>query len=70
MRLRFRRNTGVLVSTVSWMMRLHVACAIAARADLFVTTDDALLRKLRAFPKLAVGSPGEALAKTEGEYED
>lgn len=51
-------------------MRLHVACAIAARADLFVTTDDALLRKLRAFPKLAVGSPGEALAKTEGEYED
>ena len=49
---------------------LHVACAIAARADLFVTTDDVLLRKLRAFPKLAVFSPGEALVKVEGWYEN
>lgn len=49
---------------------LHVACAIAARADLFVTTDDALLRKLLTFQKVVVLSPGEALAKAEGWYED
>ena len=49
---------------------LHVACAIAARSDLFVTTDDALLRKLRAFQKVAVLSPGEALAKVEVWYEN
>lgn len=49
---------------------LHVACAIAAGADLFITTDDALLRKLRTFQKVAVLSPGEALAKAEGWYED
>lgn len=49
---------------------LHVACAIAARSDLFVTTDDALLRKLRDFQKLMVLSPGEALAKLEGWYEN
>ena len=49
---------------------LHVACAITANADLFVTTDDALLRKLRGYPKLAVLPPGDALAKLECWYED
>ncbi len=49
---------------------LHVACAITANADLFVTTDDALLRKLRRYPKLAALPPGDALAKLECWYED
>ncbi len=49
---------------------LHIACAIAAGCDLFVTTDDTLLRKLRGYPKLVVLPPGDALAKLECWYED
>lgn len=53
---------------------LHAAAAVAGRADLFVTTDDRLLKKLRAQPTeralpLAV-LPGEALALLEHWYED
>lgn len=49
---------------------LHVACAIMASADLFVTTDDVLLRKLHGYPKLLVLPPGDALAHVEHWYED
>ncbi len=49
---------------------LHVACAIVAGSDLFVTTDDILLRKLREYPDLVALPPGEALAKVEHWYED
>ena len=49
---------------------LHVACAVVAGSDLFVTTDDILLRKLREYPDLVALPPGEALAKVEHWYED
>lgn len=48
---------------------LHVACAIIAGVDLFVTTDDALLRKLRGYPELKALPPGDALSHLEHWYE-
>ena len=49
---------------------LHVACALAGSVDLFITTDDRLLKKLRKLDLLAARLPGEALAKLEHWYED
>ncbi len=49
---------------------LHVGCAIAAGADIFVSTDDALLRKLRNISKIQAMLPGEALARVEKWYEN
>ncbi len=49
---------------------LHVACAIAARANIFVTTDDALLRKLRAHSDIIALPPADALAQVENWYEN
>lgn len=49
---------------------LHAACAMAGRADLFVTTDDRLLRRLQAVDKLTAMLPQNALARMEGWYED
>ena len=49
---------------------LHIACAIAAKADLFVTTDDRLIKKMskiKSFPTLL---PGEAIALVENWYEN
>lgn len=36
---------------------LHVACAIWAQCDYFLTTDDLLLKKLHDFAEIAVVSP-------------
>ena len=49
---------------------LYVACAIIAGADLFITTDDALLCKLRGYSDLTVLPPGDALARVEHWYEN
>lgn len=50
---------------------LHVACALAAEADLFVTTDDRLLKKCRkVVSSLNTQRPAEALAILENWYED
>ncbi len=49
---------------------LHVACAQFAGADLFVSTDDRLLRKLRDIAPMQALLPAMALAKLEGWYED
>ncbi len=51
---------------------LHVACAIAGEARVFVTTDDRLLRHLRRIDKLGLLAvpPGEALAYLENWYEN
>ncbi len=49
---------------------LHVASAIVGEADLFVTTDDRLLKKIRGNVDLLVMLPGDALATLEGWYED
>lgn len=49
---------------------LHVAAAIAGRADVLVSTDDKLLRRVRAMPGLTALPPGEALAFLERWYEN
>ena len=49
---------------------LHVACAIAGNAAIFVSTDDTLLRKLRNSSEIQAMFPGEALAQVENWYED
>ena len=49
---------------------LHVACAIAGQADLFITTDDRLINKMRKIGTLATVLPGEAIALVENWYEN
>lgn len=49
---------------------LHVACALTAKADFLVTTDDQLLRKLKnAALEIRVIPPVEALSILEQWYE-
>jgi len=49
---------------------LHAASALEAHAELFVTTDDRLLKKLRKSTQLTVVLPAEALAVLEHWYEN
>lgn len=49
---------------------LHAACAVAGEAALFVSTDDALLKRLKTASSLKAVLPGEALAIVENWYED
>ena len=49
---------------------LHVASAIAGKVDLFVTTDDRLIKKMRKIGQLQVLLPGDALALLENWYEN
>jgi predicted nucleic acid-binding protein len=48
---------------------LHLACSLAAKADIFVTTDDQLLRKLKSQQEIRVVHPIEALSISERWYE-
>lgn len=48
---------------------LHLACAVSAKADMFVTTDDQLLRKLKSLPDIRVIPLIEALSILERWYE-
>jgi predicted nucleic acid-binding protein len=49
---------------------LHAACAVTGGAALFVSTDDALLKRPKASSSLKAFLPGEALAIVENWYED
>ena len=49
---------------------LHVACAVAGQAHVFVTTDDKLINKMRKIGPLPTLSPGEAIAFVENWYEN
>lgn len=49
---------------------LHVASAMVGKADLLVTTDDRLIKKMREVGGLPVMLPGEALAFLENWYEN
>ncbi|MHB1200391.1 MAG: PIN domain-containing protein [Polaromonas sp.] len=49
---------------------LHVACAISGQANLFVTTDDRLINKMRKIGTLPTMLPGEAIAFMENWYEN
>jgi len=53
------------------MDALHVACAIEAEAEYFLTTDKALLRKMAKHDHLRVVDPVEFIrALKETQYED
>ncbi|MFZ4539246.1 PIN domain protein [Propionivibrio sp.] len=49
---------------------IHVACAIAGQADLFITTDDRLLKNMRTIGTIPTMLPGEAIAFVENWYEN
>lgn len=49
---------------------LHLACAISGKANLFVTTDDRLIKKTRKIGTLPTMLPGEAIAFVEKWYEN
>jgi predicted nucleic acid-binding protein len=49
---------------------LHVACAVVGQADLFITTDDRLIKKMRKIATLPTVLPGEAIALVENWYEN
>jgi len=50
---------------------LHVACALAAQVDIFITTDDRLLKKCQKFAlQLNTQRPHDALAILGNWYED
>ncbi len=49
---------------------LHVACSIAGKADVFVTTDDHLLKRLRDAGGVVTMLPQDALAFLEKWYEN
>jgi predicted nucleic acid-binding protein len=49
---------------------LHVACAISGQADLFITTDDRLINRMRKIDTLPTMLPGEAIAFLENWYEN
>ena len=48
---------------------LHVASAVVGKADLFITTDDRLLKRVRHLKDVKVFFPAEALAFLENWYE-
>lgn len=50
---------------------LHVACALASQVDIFISTDDRLLKKCNKYVRqLNAQRPAEALAILEEWYED
>ena len=49
---------------------LHVACAVAGDADVFVTTDDRQLKKVQRIGLLPAMLPGAAIAFVEDWYEN
>jgi len=49
---------------------LHAACAAWGQANLFITTDDRLIKKMRKIDTFPIMLPGEALAFLENWYEN
>jgi predicted nucleic acid-binding protein len=64
------RATSLMVYGVGKYDALHVACSISGGAELFVTTDDRLLKRLRAVDSVVAMLPQEALAFLEKWYEN
>ena len=44
---------------------LHVACAMAAGCDFFLTTDDFVVKKMRGFARIAVMDPTQFVVEVE-----
>jgi len=64
------RGKELASSGLSTFDALHVACAEAASAEIFVSTDDRLLRKTQTVSSMVAMLPGRALERIEGWYED
>ena len=64
------RATSLITCGVGKYDALHVACSIAGRAELFVTTDDHLLKRLRTVDGVMAMLPQDALAFLEKWYEN
>lgn len=64
------RATSLMTCGVGKYDALHVACSIAGGAELFVTTDDRLLKCLRAADGIVAMLPQDALAFLEKWYEN
>ncbi len=63
------RATSLMICGVGKYDALHVACSIAGGAELFVTTDDRLLKRLRAADGVVAMLPQEILVFLEKWYE-
>lgn len=59
----------LVASGVQAFDALHIASAVVGKADLFITTDDRLLKRVRNFNGVKVFFPAEALAFLENWYE-
>jgi predicted nucleic acid-binding protein len=44
---------------------LHVACAIAAGCDFFLTTDDVILKRMQGFARITVMNPTQYIVEVE-----
>ena len=64
------RATNLMTLGVGKYDALHVACSIAGGAELFVTTDDRLLKYLRGVDDTLALLPQNALAYMEKWYEN
>jgi predicted nucleic acid-binding protein len=64
------RATSLMTYGVGKYDALHVACSIVGAAELFVTTDDRLLKRLRAADGVVAMLPQDALAFLEKWYEN
>ena len=64
------KGRELMLSGIKAFDALHVASALAGGTDIFISTDDTLLRKLRSINAIQALLPGEALARVENWYED
>lgn len=64
------RAASLMTCGVGVYDALHVACSIAGGAEVFVTTDDRLLKRLRAADGVVAMLPQDALAFLEKWYEN
>ncbi len=61
--------TPLVASGVHAFDALHVASAVVGQADLFITTDDRLFKRVRHLLDVKVFFPADALAFLENWYE-
>lgn len=64
------RASHLMACGITEFDALHVACSITGGAEVFVTTDDRLLKRLRAAGDVVAMLPQEALAFMEKWYEN
>ena len=44
---------------------LHIACAVAAGCDFFLTTDDLIMKKMQGFARVRVMNPVQFIVEVE-----